>query len=102
MERLLHLKNWNLPLKKNIFLGFKAGKGQIKPTDINKDKILNIYIPKTKKDIKACYIYATSIANSSILVFSIIPTVDISMYCVYWVKMLSYTVKTSKLDVTFI
>ncbi|XP_059146787.1 uncharacterized protein LOC131934712 [Physella acuta] len=34
------------------FLGFKVGKNQIRPTDGNKNKILNLEIPKTKKEVK--------------------------------------------------
>ena len=51
------------------FLGFKVGKGQIRPTEINKNKILNIQIPKTKKEVKGllglCNFYSKFIPRYS-------------------------------------
>ena len=49
------------------FLGFRVGNSKIQPTDINRDKILNIKIPKSQKEVKGilglCNFYSTFIAN---------------------------------------
>ena len=47
------------------FLGFRIGNGVIQPTNVNKDKILNIKVPKTQKEVKGilglCNFYSTFI-----------------------------------------